>query len=230
MLLEQQKFMESIRAYETATAVEPRNHGAWAGLAGALARASYTDRSAQAYAKAVELNPDAPGVQMGYAHVLKTLGDQAGALAAYRAAVKAKPDFGEVYWSMANLKTFRFEDSEVAAMEEQAASGIADADVDQAFHHALYEPLENRVVAQLLGAFFDIQAAAFTPKPERRAYEIFLERYAIEPREAAMFEDLARNLEVPHALGMRTVLVVGPAPGRLDWLPRRLTQFFTDGV
>jgi DNA-binding FadR family transcriptional regulator len=54
----------------------------------------------------------------------------------------------------------------VVAMEEQAVSGVADADVDQAFHHALYEPLENRVVAQLLGAFFDILAAVESQLPE----------------------------------------------------------------
>jgi putative hydrolase of the HAD superfamily len=75
-------------------------------------------------------------------------------------------------------------------------------------------------VDHLFDDIFDIQAAAFTPKPERRAYEIFLDRFAVEPREAVMFEDLARNLEVPHALGMRTVLVVGAAPAadtRADW-------------
>ena len=54
--------------------------------------------------------------------MLKTRGDQAAALRAYRAAIAAKPDFGEVYWSMANLKVFRFEDAEVAAMEEQLAA------------------------------------------------------------------------------------------------------------
>ena len=56
---------------------------------------------------------------MGLGHVLKTLGDQAGSLRAYRAAIAAKPDFGEVYWSMANLKVFQFEDAEIDAMEEQ---------------------------------------------------------------------------------------------------------------
>ena len=56
---------------------------------------------------------------MGYGHVLKTRGDQQAALRAYRAAIAAKPDFGEVYWSMANLKVFRFEESEIAAMEQQ---------------------------------------------------------------------------------------------------------------
>mgnify|MGYP001811825851 CR=1 FL=1 len=46
---------------------------------------------------------------------MKTLGDQAASLKAYREAVRLKPDFGEVYWSMANLKIFNFEDEEVRA-------------------------------------------------------------------------------------------------------------------
>jgi putative hydrolase of the HAD superfamily len=58
---------------------------------------------------------------------------------------------------------------------------------------------------------FDIAAAGFTPKPAREAYERFLARLDVEPRAAAMFEDLPGNLESPHALGMNTVLVT---PGR----------------
>jgi putative hydrolase of the HAD superfamily len=58
---------------------------------------------------------------------------------------------------------------------------------------------------------FDIVAAALEPKPSRRTYENFLDRHAVDPEKSAMFEDLARNLEVPHALGMTTVLVVPPA-------------------
>ncbi len=57
---------------------------------------------------------------------------------------------------------------------------------------------------------FDIIAADFVPKPVRSTYERFLTRTNIDPREASMFEDLARNLEVPHDLGMATVLVRSP--------------------
>jgi len=57
---------------------------------------------------------------------------------------------------------------------------------------------------------FDIVAADFVPKPERSAYEKFMKRADIDPRSAAMFEDLARNLKVPHDLGMKTVLVCSP--------------------
>ena len=56
---------------------------------------------------------------MGHGHALKTLGNQSRALKSYRAAIKNKPDFGEVYWSMANLKVFNFEDKEVNAMLDQ---------------------------------------------------------------------------------------------------------------
>jgi putative hydrolase of the HAD superfamily len=55
---------------------------------------------------------------------------------------------------------------------------------------------------------FDIVAAELEPKPSAVTYERFLERHAVDPAKAAMFEDLARNLATPHALGMTTVLVV----------------------
>ena len=55
---------------------------------------------------------------------------------------------------------------------------------------------------------FDIVAAELEPKPLPQIYERFLARHGVDPAKAAMFEDLARNLEVPHALGMTTVLVV----------------------
>ena len=55
---------------------------------------------------------------------------------------------------------------------------------------------------------FDIAAANLDPKPLPQVYDRFLHKHGVDPKRAAMFEDLARNLEVPHALGMTTVLVV----------------------
>lgn len=69
-------------------------------------------------------------------------------------------------------------------------------------------------VAMKLGIYdhfedvFDIAAADFVPKPDRRAYEIFLTRHVVDPTRAAMFEDIAKNLVVPHDLGMTTTLVI----------------------
>ena len=55
---------------------------------------------------------------------------------------------------------------------------------------------------------FDIIAAELEPKPSPQTYERFLKTHAVDAARAAMFEDLARNLAVPHTLGMTTVLVV----------------------
>jgi putative hydrolase of the HAD superfamily len=55
---------------------------------------------------------------------------------------------------------------------------------------------------------FDIVAAELEPKPAPQTYDRFLQAHGVDPARAAMFEDLARNLAVPHALGMTTVLVV----------------------
>jgi len=57
-------------------------------------------------------------------------------------------------------------------------------------------------------AVFDIVAAELEPKPAPRTYQKFLRLHDVDPLTSAMFEDLARNLVVPHQLGMTTVLVV----------------------
>jgi len=69
-------------------------------------------------------------------------------------------------------------------------------------------------------AVFDIIAAELEPKPAPQTYARFLDRHGVDPTRAAMFEDLARNLSVPHRLGMTTVLVVPDGTGdvvREDW-------------
>jgi putative hydrolase of the HAD superfamily len=71
--------------------------------------------------------------------------------------------------------------------------------------------LQRLEIAEHFEEVFDIAAADLEPKPRASVYDRFLARHSVDPGKAAIFEDLARNLEVPHALGMTTVLVV---PGR----------------
>jgi putative hydrolase of the HAD superfamily len=62
-------------------------------------------------------------------------------------------------------------------------------------------------VTHLFDDIFDIVHANYVPKPQRPPYEAFLKRHAVTATCSAMFEDIARNLEVPHDMGMVTVLV-----------------------
>ena len=77
-------------------------------------------------------------------HALKTVGRQAEAIASYRRATRLKPDFGDAYWSLGNLKTYQFADSEIGRMKAcEADAGTSFAD---RFHlcFALGKALENR--------------------------------------------------------------------------------------
>ena len=80
---------------------------------------------------------------------------------------------------------------------------------------------------------FGIIEAEFEPKPSSQTYERFFARHAIAPERAAMFEDLARNLEVPHRCGMTTVLVVPAGEGELGqqaWEKEGRDAAFVDHV
>lgn len=71
--------------------------------------------------------------------------------------------------------------------------------------------LTARGLSGLFDAVYGVEHAGFRPKPERTAFETVFTRDGIAPDRAAMFEDDVRNLEAPHAMGMRCVLVA-PEP------------------
>jgi predicted Zn-dependent protease len=60
--------------------------------------------------------PQDPELHLSIGHALKTQGKSLEAIAAYRTAAGVKPDCGDAYWSLANLKTYRFADDELARM------------------------------------------------------------------------------------------------------------------
>lgn len=68
--------------------------------------------------------------------------------------------------------------------------------------------LERLALGVEFDGVFDIISAEFEPKPARQTYSRFLDLHGVDASRAAMFEDLARNLAIPHELGMTTVLVV----------------------
>lgn len=77
--------------------------------------------------------------------------------------------------------------------------------------HAM-RTMERLGIAHLFSGVFDVVAANYEPKPGASGYQKFWADYGINPANAVMFEDMARNLEVPKAHGMTTVLVKADAP------------------
>jgi len=87
--------------------------------------------------------------------------------------------------------------------------------------------LAARGLAGVFDAVYGVEHAGFRPKPQRAAYEAIFALDGLAPQEAAMFEDDPRNLEAPHQMGLRTILV-GPAPvpaPHIDWHTNDLAAF-----
>lgn len=144
VLVAQGKRLEAVDAFGQAVRLEPDNPQAWAGLGNAYALASNPEQAVAAYARATTLDPTNEHAQVGYAHVLKAVGSHDASVAAYRAAIAIRPGFGEAYWSMANLKTFRFGAADIQAMEEQVTKeGLSDGAAVH-FRFALGKAHEDR--------------------------------------------------------------------------------------
>ncbi|NIS91245.1 MAG: tetratricopeptide repeat protein [Woeseiaceae bacterium] len=94
-----------------------------------LSRVGEYERSSAIYARLLDEYPDNSKVWLSYGHVLKTEGRQEDCIDVYRKSLALNPRFGEAYWSLANLKTYRFTDDDLATMHEQLTNpDLEDAD------------------------------------------------------------------------------------------------------
>jgi tetratricopeptide (TPR) repeat protein len=94
-------------------------------------------------------------LHLSIAHSLKTLGRREEAIAEYRAAAAARAGYGDVYWSLANLKTYRFEVGELQQM--RAAESAASTSLVDRYHlcFAVGKALEDQ---QQYGKSFEYYA------------------------------------------------------------------------
>ena len=102
------------------------------------------DQALPMYRGVLDESPGNADVHLSIAHALKTVGRTDEAIESYRAAAAARPRFGDAYWSLANLKTYRFSDAEIAQMRaDEATPRIGTED---RFHlcFALGKALEDR--------------------------------------------------------------------------------------
>ena len=109
-----------------------------------LAIAGRHDEALRGYRQTLEITAGHTAAWVGMGHLLKTLGRQEEGIAAYRKAIEQRPNFGEVYWSLANLKTFRFAPEEVADMERRLAEEPLDEDARVHFLFTLGKAREDQ--------------------------------------------------------------------------------------
>jgi tetratricopeptide (TPR) repeat protein len=96
------------------------------------------------YETFLENYPLQAGAHMNFGHTLKTVGRLQDSIKAYRKSIDLRPATGEAYWSLANLKTFRFTDEEIEEIREQIVPQDGDPEDQAHLAFALGKALEDR--------------------------------------------------------------------------------------
>jgi tetratricopeptide (TPR) repeat protein len=142
VLIDRQKYLRAREEIDTLLKLEPGNHDYLSLYATACAGLGEHENAIALYRQV--LTPKAAELHVLLAHSLKTLGRGQETIQSYQAAAAARPGFGDAYWSLANLKTYRFSDSEIARMRaEETAPGAQSVDRYQ-LCFALGKALEDR--------------------------------------------------------------------------------------
>lgn len=119
VLRRRQKFEAAREQAERLYNIDPQNPLFASHLAIESMQTSEFERAFALFDQVLAKVPNDPATLTSKGHALKTTGKQEEAVSAYRAAVAAKPDHGDAWYALANLKTWRFQDSDIGAMRAQ---------------------------------------------------------------------------------------------------------------
>ncbi|MFI4868376.1 MAG: sulfotransferase [Steroidobacterales bacterium] len=144
VLIELHRYPEARRELDQLLREHPENRLYYQGLHATTAVGlGEHERAVGLYQDLLQATPADPDLHLSIAHALKTLGRRAEAIESYRRAAVLRPSFGDAYWSLANLKTYRFTDEELTRLRAlQAEPTIADVDRYH-LHFALGKALED---------------------------------------------------------------------------------------
>jgi tetratricopeptide (TPR) repeat protein len=116
VLIEQHKYQDARRELDRLLTLEPDNRLFRTLYATGCVGLGEHQRAIEIYRQLLLGTPEDAELQLSIAHAQKTLGQREQAIESYRAAATLRPTFGDAYWSLANLKTYRFTAEELAQL------------------------------------------------------------------------------------------------------------------
>ena len=144
VLHKRQKFQKALNQAQILYELAPENLVFEIALANEFQAVGEFDKALQSYDSALKKQPDLPSVLTAKGHALKTVGRTDEAIKTYQQAYESQSDYGDAFWSLANLKTYKFSEAEIDQMRaEESKAGVSIIDrVHICF--ALGKALEDR--------------------------------------------------------------------------------------
>jgi len=143
VLIRFQKPEAALEEAEKLLVIEPNNPNFLTLKGSILVRIGNHEEAIRLYEKVLKNYPNQARAQMSYGHTLKTVGRLDEAIEAYKKCIRLSPEVGEAYWSLANLKTFKFVDRDIENMRKQVTAEGGDADDQAHLAFALGKALED---------------------------------------------------------------------------------------
>ena len=137
------KPVAALQQIDILTSSEPRNSGYRNLKAVVLANIGDYQESLEIYADVLARHPDQARIWLSYGHALSTAGRVKDSVAAYRRCIALVPALGEAYYSLANLKTFRFDERDLQTMHAQLQNAAITKEDRAHFHFAIGKALED---------------------------------------------------------------------------------------
>ena len=144
VLLERHKHTRAKQELEKLLEGEPVNSAYRTTYATVCVGLGENERAIALYREQLASQPKSEGLHLSVAHALKTLGRQQQAIESYHLAASCRPSYGDAYWSLANLKTYRFSDEEIARMRGEEAAEATQLEDRYHLCFALGKALEDR--------------------------------------------------------------------------------------
>ena len=144
VLHKRQKFEQALEQATVLRDMYPENYVFDLAFANQNVAVGNFDVALEIYDQVIETHPEFERTFVSRGHALKTIGRVGDGIDSYQAAYRVRKDFGDAYWSLANLKTYRFTDDEIAQMRSQFE--LPATAVDDRYHlcFALGKAYEDR--------------------------------------------------------------------------------------
>ena len=139
-----QRFDEALAENERLRTAQPNNLAHQVQFATTLSMAGRFETAHGEFVKVLKQAPDNERILTSYGHSLRYGGKGEEAISVYLRAIEAEPSAGEAYWSLANLKTFRFNDAQLASMQSELAGLTRPSEDKTHLAFAVGKALEDR--------------------------------------------------------------------------------------
>jgi tetratricopeptide (TPR) repeat protein len=126
ILLDQQKYLQAHEVISAMLGPEPGHRDLLSLYAAACVGLGRHEPAIELYRQLLAASPGFFHLHVALGHSLKSVGRRKEAIESYRKAAAVRPNFGDAYWSLANLKTYRFSQDEIAHMLAEEAAPAAD--------------------------------------------------------------------------------------------------------